>query len=446
MIGKNKQSGQLSFLYQGLKEQLNPKHPLYQLANTIDWRMLEADFAEYYVDFGRPAKPVRLMVCLLILKQLDNLSDESVVSKWVENPYYQYFSGETQFQWAMPCDPSDLVHFRHRVGKQGIEKIFGLSVRLQGKDAQQNCVSIDTTVQEKNITFPTDLKLAVRIIARCRSIAEKEGVELRQSYKRTVKGHMLNQRFKTHPKTRKKALASARKIKTIAGRLVRELERKLSVKSPWRADLDLFNKVLSQSRHSKNKIYSLHEPEVSCIAKGKDHKKYEFGSKVSFAITKTTNVIVSVVTFKGNPYDGDTLKDTLDFHHQITGIRAKEAAVDRGYRGRKIIEGTLIHTPAPPKAKDTACRKQQARVRFRRRAAIEPIFGHTKHDHRMAKNYLKHFVGDEINALMAASAFNFRRWLRKIKLLPNFLSKWVSQYLIRTILLIFLEPKTLKNH
>lgn len=231
MIGKNKQSGQMSFLFQTLKDQLNPKHPLYLLANKIDWGSVDSDFQEYYIDFGRPAKPVRLMVSLLILKQLDSLSDESVVAKWVENPYYQYFSGETHFQWAMPCDPSDLVHFRHRVGKEGIEKIFRLSVQLQGKDAQQKSVSIDTTVQEKNITFPTDLKLAVRIIAKCRKIAEKENIELRQSYKRTVKKHMLNQRFKDHPKNKKKAFASARKIRTIAGRLVRELERKLPEQS-----------------------------------------------------------------------------------------------------------------------------------------------------------------------------------------------------------------------
>jgi len=309
MMGKNKQSGQMSFLFQTLKEQLNPRHPLYQLTGEIDWKSVEADFQEYYIDFGRPAKPVRLMVSLLILKQLHNLSDESVVDRWVENPYFQYFSGETHFQWSMPCDPSDLVHFRHRVGKEGIEKIFRLSVGLQGKDAQQKCVSIDTTVQEKNITFPTDLKLAVRIIAKCRKMAEKQGIPLRQSYKRTVKQHMLNQRFKDHPKNKKKALASGRKIKTIA--------------------------------------------------------------------------------------------------------------------------------PGPPKSKDSAYRKQQARIRFRRRAAIEPIFGHTKQDHRMARNYLKRFVGDEINALMAASAFNFRRWLRKVKLLPDFLADWVSQYLLTTIRIRF---------
>lgn len=441
MIGKNKQTGQMSFLFQTLKDQLNPKHPMYQLTNTIDWQSVEGDFQEYYIAFGRPAKPVRLMVSLLILKQLYNLSDESVVDRWVENPYFQYFSGETHFQWSMPCDPSDLVHFRHRVGKEGIEKIFRLSVQLQGKDAQQKCVSIDTTVQEKNITFPTDLKLAVRIIAKCRKMAQEEGIQLRQSYKRTVKQHLLNQRFKDHPKNKKKALASGRKIKTIAGRLVRELERKLPEQSAWQTDLGLFRKVLSQTRLSKNKIYSLHEPDVSCIAKGKDHKKYEFGSKVSFPITKTTNVIVSVVTFKGNPYDGDTLKETLDFHQQITGIRAKEATVDRGYRGRRMVDGTIIQTPSPPKSNDSATRKQQARIRFRRRAAIEPIFGHTKQDHRIARNFLGRFVGDQINALMAASAFNFRRWLRKVKLLPHFLPEWVSQYLLLTIRIRFVDLK-----
>jgi len=214
MIGKNKQNGQVSFLYQTLKDQLNPRHPLYQLSNTINWKSIEDDFSGYYIDFGRPDKPIRLMVSLVILKQLDNLSDESVVAKWVENPYYQYFSGETQFQWSMPCDASDLVHFRNRIGHEGFEKIFQLSVKLQGKDARQKSVSIDTTVQEKNITFPTDLKLAVKIIAKCRAIAEKENLELRQSYKRTVKTHMLNQRFKNHPGNKKKAFASVRKIRT----------------------------------------------------------------------------------------------------------------------------------------------------------------------------------------------------------------------------------------
>lgn len=335
----------MSFLFQTFKDQLNPRHPLYELSSFINRKSIEDDFSGYYIDFGRPAKPIRLMVSLLILKPLDNLNGESVVSKWVENPYYQYFSGETQFQWSMPCDTSDLVHFRNRIGNEGFDKIFQLLVKLQGKDARQKLVSTDTIVQEKNITFPTDLKLAVKIIAKCRAIAEKENLELRQSYKRTVKTHMLNQRFKNHTRNKKKAFASARKIRTIAGRIVRELERKLPEGSAWFTDLNIFRKVLSQTQKNRNKVYSLHEPEVSCIANGKDHKKFELGSKVSFAITKTTNVIVSVVTFKGNLYDGDTLKDTLDFHEKITGKRATLATIDRGYRERKIIDGTLIHIP-----------------------------------------------------------------------------------------------------
>ena len=140
-------------------------------------------------------------------------------SGWGRKPvFFSILAAKPISNGRCPVTPSDLVHFRHRVGKEGIEKIFRLSVGLQGKDAQQKCVSIDTTVQEKNITFPTDLKLAVRIIAKCRKISEKEGIPLRQSYKRTVKQHMLDQRFKDHPKNKKKAMASARKVKTIAGK------------------------------------------------------------------------------------------------------------------------------------------------------------------------------------------------------------------------------------
>jgi len=219
-------------------------------------------------------------------------------------------------------------------------------------------------------------------------------------------------------------MAAARKIKTIAWRLVRELERLLPA-GIVQDQLALFKQVLSQKKKDKNKIYSLHEPEVSCIAKGKEHKPYEFGSKVSFGITRTTNVIVSVATFKGNPYDGDTLEETLQVHKRITGIQAKEASVDRGYRGRKEIEGVQIITPKPLPAGATDYQKRKMRMRFRRRAAIEPIFGHTKKDYRMERNYLKGFVGDIKNALLAAMAFNIRRWIRKILLLCLQTIEWI---------------------
>jgi Transposase DDE domain./Transposase domain (DUF772). len=424
MINKNPLKGQMNFFQPILKEQLNPRHELYLLSDTIDWSSLESDLSQYYINFGRPAKPIRLMVSLLILKQLYNLSDESVVARWTENPYFQYFSGFEHFQWEFPCNPSDLVHFRNRIGKEGIERIFRMSVELQGKDGKQDKLCIDTTVQEKNITYPTDTKLQVRIIDKCRKLANVYHLKLRQSYTRTVKSCLLLQRFRNHPRNRKKAMAAARKIKTIAWRLVRELERLLPA-GIVQDQLALFKQVLSQKKKDKNKIYSLHEPEVSCIAKGKEHKPYEFGSKVSFGITRTTNVIVSVATFKGNPYDGDTLEETLQVHKRITGIQAKEASVDRGYRGRKEIEGVQIITPKPLPAGATDYQKRKMRMRFRRRAAIEPIFGHTKKDYRMERNYLKGFVGDIKNALLAAMAFNIRRWIRKILLLCLQTIEWI---------------------
>jgi IS5 family transposase len=427
MLKKESVHTQLNFLAPTLKEQLNPSHGLYKLSHQIDWGVFESLFGKYYSAVGRPAKPIRLMVSLLILKQVENLSDEVLVLKWSENPYYQYFGGVLHFQWEAPCDASDLVHFRNRIGTDGIEQIFKMSVSIQGKDAQEDKLSIDSTAQEKNITYPTDVKLQVRIIEKCRKIAKLQGVDLRQSYLRTVKEHLINQRFRQHPKNKKKALSSARKIKTIAWRLVRELERKLA-NGAYRVDLDLFKRVLNQQKEDKNKIYSLHELEVACIAKGKEHKKFEFGSKVSIAITRTTNVIVSVVTFKGNPHDSKTLEQTLECYQRIVGKQAKEVAVDRGYRGKTMVGDTKIYAPTKPKASDSDYQKRVQRKRFRRRAAIEPIIGHTKADHRMARCFLKGFKGDERNAIMAAAGFNFKRWIRKAISWLNFYLLLIVQY------------------
>ncbi len=273
-----------------LKQIINPRDSLAVLANEMPWKILEDDFEEYYSSTGTPAKPVRLMSSLLILKQLYNLGDETVVKAWVHNPYFQFFSGEVAFQWKAPWDPSDLVHFRNRIGQKGIEKIFEVSVHLQGKDAHSNEIIVDSTAQEKNITYPTDAKLAVRVIKKCQAIAKSNSIKLRQSYTRTTKKLLLMQRFAHHPKNRKKAAAARRKLKTIGGRLIRELRRSLDEGSlaTYQGKLSLFEQVLAQTKTSKNKIYSLHEPDVACIAKGKIAKKFEFGSKVSVAITKDT--------------------------------------------------------------------------------------------------------------------------------------------------------------
>lgn len=185
-----------------LKEIINPRHSLVALADEIPWHEFEKEFAGLYSNTGTPAKPIRLMVSLLIIKQLKNLEDETLIKEWVQDPYFQYFSGASEFQWEIPCAPSDLVHFRHRLGRQGIEKILEVSIRVQpARDRRRATdeICIDTTAQEKNITYPTDVKLRKKVIEKCREIARREGVELRQSYTRTVRKLMLAQRFAHHP-------------------------------------------------------------------------------------------------------------------------------------------------------------------------------------------------------------------------------------------------------
>jgi IS5 family transposase len=382
----------------------------------MPWDDIEKQFSDLYHHSGRPAKPIRLMVSLLILKQLYNLSDESVVERWVENPYYQFFSGETVFQWEFPCHPTDLVYFRKRIGKKGVEKILKVSIELHGKKANEAEVLVDTTVQEKNITFPTDTKLYKRVIEHCVGIADKEGILLRQSYKRTTKKLMLAQRFRNHPKNRKKALSAQRKLKTIAGRLVRELERKLPAASllTYAQEIEIYNRILSQEKNSKNKIYSIHEPQVYCINKGKDHKKYEFGSKSSIVMTKNSGIIVGAVSFSKNIYDGHTLSEALKQNEALLGRRAKVAICDRGYRGKRIVDGTRIEIPQKPRKRTSAYEKRKARKRFRRRAGIEPVIGHLKSDFRLLRNYLKGSVGDSMNLMLAAAAYNFKKLMRQL--------------------------------
>lgn len=411
MLNKPIITTQLGFLQPGLKEQLSSKHPLYVLAARINWALFEESFKKHYKEnFGRPAKPIRLMTALLMLKHIRNLSDESVVEQWSENAYYQYFSGEQTFTAKAPCEASELVHFRNRIGAEGVELILKESIRINGKGGKEDKASIDTTVQEKNISYPTDSKLHRKIIKKCVSIAEKEGIELRQSYSRTLKKLGIDQRFRNHPKNNAKARKADKKVKTIAGRLVRELQRKLPAES-YSQELELFGRVLRQKRHDSNKVYSLHEPEVVCISKGKEHKKYEFGSKVSITITQKSGVIIGALNIPGNDYDGHTLDAALEQQQRLTEHTLKEAFVDRGYRGRKEVHGTLIHTPKKFSSKLTGYRKTKLKEGFSTRAGIEPKIGHLKADHRLSRNFYKGIKGDAINVMLAAAAMNFKRMM-----------------------------------
>jgi IS5 family transposase len=404
-----------------LEDMLNPRHHLFALASAIRWSALETPLQELYAVDGRPAKPVRLMVSLLILKQLHNLSDEETIAAWQENAYWQYFSGEDTFQWRIPCAPSEMTYFRRRIGQSGVEKILQASITIHGAAAEEAEVIADTTVQEKNITFPTDSKLAIKVIEKMRQIAKGEGIALRQSYVRVLKRERWKLRYHQHPKGAKEARAATRKIKTIAGRLTREMRRKLSPKAVEAHEpmLERCEKVLAQKKADKEKIYSLHEPHVACHAKGKDRVRYEFGSKVAILATKTTGIITGVQNFSKNIYDGKTLAPLLTQSERLVAKRPDKAIVDEGYRGATQCGTTTIIRPHQLRAKPNFTQKQgvtkrRAKHWFNRRASIEPRIGHLKSDFRLNRNFLKGIEGDAINAMMAAAASNFRIFIRQL--------------------------------
>lgn len=392
----------MQFLLPDLATMLDARQPLYRLAQTIDWTQFESAFAPLYKDEGRPALPIRRLVGLLLLKQLPNLSDERVVEQWTLNPYFQFFCGEREFQWSAPCAASELVHFRDRIGPAGGEKLLAVSIALHGARAKEKEIVLDTTAQEKAITFPTDAKLHAKVIKATRRLAAKEGIGLRQSYARTVPKLLQAQRGWRHPRTRGLARKAARKLKTIAGRLVRELERKLPAGHRHPELLKLCARVLAQKRHDQNKVYSLHEPHVYCLVKGKAHKEYEFGAKAALAVGKDHGVILGALNLQENTYDGHTVEPALTQIERVAG-----------YRGRKQYGSTELLLPGKPAAEATYYAKRKMRTRFRRRAAIEPRIGHLKSDFRLGRNFLRGIQGDALNLLLAATAANLSLWLRR---------------------------------
>lgn len=411
-----KKSHNTASLFSSLSDMLNQSHPLYKLADKIDWGKFDTAFAPLYCqNNGRPAKPIRLMCGLLILKHLRNLSDESVVEQWSENAYYQYFCGMQEFIPSAPCASSELVHFRHRIGEKGIELIFQESIRVNNEeddDHHHDTAFIDSTVQEKNITYPTDAKLHKKIVRKVLDIVHKLKLPLRQSYTFVLKRIYRDQRFRHHPKNRQKAVRADRKLRTIAGRLVRELKRNLGASSVYTELIERFEAILAQRRHSQKKIYSIHEPDVQCISKGKEHKKYEFGNKVSI-IRSATGLILGAQSFR-NEYDGHTIEASLAQVERLTQRKIKILAGDRGYRGKKEINGTQILIPDAPKSSDSRYQKRKKHKLFCKRAGIEPSIGHLKSDHRLGRNFYKGVTGDAVNILLAAAAYNFKRAMRAL--------------------------------
>ena len=415
-----------------LDQILDSKHPLFKLANQIDWSFFEKEFSgTYHETMGRPGKSIRLMVALHYLKYTFDLSDEALLDGFLENPYWQYFCGFEYFQHQLPTDPSNMTRFRERVGDQGFEKMLHALLRTaQGMKALKthdlNKVNVDTTVQEKAIAFPTDSRLYYKMRKKLVTLAFGRDIKLRQSYVRKGKQALIKQSRYAHAKQYKRAARETRQLKTYLGRVYRDISRKATEFDPeLRHYLHLADRLLKQEKHSKHKLYSIHAPEVECISKGKAHKRYEFGVKVGMATTSKGNWVVGIQSFPDNPYDGHTLEKTLEQMERLTGKQAKEVYVDKGYRGHGYTGDTQVHIVGTRKMKNMT---RTFRKWLKRRNAIEPIFGHLKSDNRMSRNYLKGHEGDQINAILSGCGFNMRKLLA-VFLLPNFLYTKINQIL-----------------
>jgi transposase, IS5 family len=421
MIGKLPQKGQRDLFRPLLEDFIDMNHELVLLAKKIDWPYFEKEFSPYYSENGAPSVPIRLMVGCLLLKHMYNIGDERIPEFWVRDVYFQYFCGGVFFEHKFPFDPSDFVHFRNRIGEAGIEKIFAYSVKMHGEEVEKKSkfVLSDTTVQENHTTFPTDAKMCKKVIDKCNKIAEQEGIKQRQRYTRESKQLVRDTYNGKHSKRVKRACKAKKRLKTIANTQLRELERKMNTEQQkqYDKDLKLYKQAVNQQKNDKDKVYSLHKPFTRCIAKGKPHKQYEFGNKVGLITTggKGKKIITAIKAFLENSFDGHTI-DPLLTQMENNGLKLpKELVYDRGGKGRSEIKGVKIMTPSKAKASDTVYRKQQKRKRFRARAGIEPLIGHLKTDFRMEQNYLLGTKGIQINALMAATAWNLKKMMEKLK-------------------------------
>jgi transposase, IS5 family len=427
---ERRDSGQADLLRSRLDAIIDMDHALVKLARTIDWSFLEQRFGAVYEDKpGRPPLPTRLMAGLSILKHSYDLSDEALCERWLENPYYQFFCGEEFFQHRLVFDRSSLTRWRQRMGEEKLQALLQESLSVAAKTGaikpkDLNRIIVDTTVQPKNVMFPTDARLLNRARESLVRLAQKHGVKLRQSYARVGKFALIQHQRYAHAKQFKRANRALKKLRTYLGRVIRDVTRKIEGDG-WLEHV-IFGHFLSRARRVRDqmqrqrgpKVYSLHAPEVECIGKGKAHRPYEFGVKVSVATTlahaRGGQFVTHVKALPGNPYDGHTLAAVIPDMEALIGNTIERILVDKGYRGHN----------APPNYKFRVFTSGQKRHmtpnikrELRRRSAVEPVIGHLKAEHRMGRNYLWHRHGDASNAILAAVGYNFRRLIQWLKLL-----------------------------
>jgi IS5 family transposase len=402
-----------------LEDILDKNNALYQLANRLNWEYLIKELGPYYADGpGRPEIPIRIIVGLHYLKYLENESDESVVEKFCENPYWQYFCGLETFQHKLPCHPTTLVKWRKRIGEKGLEKLLSHTIdtaKCEGLLPEKllKKVNVDTTVQEKAITFPTDTKLCHRMRVKLVVAAKKRNINLRQTYVRVGKKASIMHGRYAHARQMKRAKKEFKKVKSYLGRVTRDIIKQTDLsKDPELAYL-IFQaeQLLKQEKNTPKKLYSLHAPEVECIAKGKAHQRYEFGCKVSVVTTCQEPWVISIMAHHNNPYDGATLKECLNKAEHNSGVKIEAAFADKSYRG-------AIHHPEDVKVFISGQKNLPRSLNklLKGRSGIEPIIGHLKNDHRLGRNHLLGKTGDKINAILSGCAFNLNKILNLFKI------------------------------
>src|SRR5690349_5260732 len=435
---KPKATGSDDLFRATLDQIINMKHELVQLAGKVDWDWIDGEIAPLYSENGRPGIATRFVIGLLLLKHIYGLSDEGVCERWVHDPYFQFFTGEEFFQHAFPHERSDLSHWRKRLGNK-LELLLAESLRvaheagaLRSQDLKR--VTVDTTVQPKAITFPTDAKLLHAAIKGLNRLARKHGLRLRQSYLRIAKRAAMMAGRYAHAKQFNRFNRQIRLLRIRLGRIIRDIRRKITgcdeLEASFEWALARANQIRSQQRRQRGwKLYSFHAPEVECIGKGKANAQYEFGVKASIVTTNARapggQFVLHAKALPGNPYDGHTLRGIIAQTQALTGREIERAYVDKGYRGHDTENPRRVFISGQKRGVFGRIKRE-----LRRRSAIEAVIGHMKTDGHLGRCYLKGRGGDAANAILSAVGYNLRlvlSWLRII---------------LRIILLALIQPFT----
>ncbi len=418
-------SSDLELFRSRLENIIDARHPLVRLARLIDWQRFAEAFGPLYKDAGRPGLPTRLMVGLHLVKHMNGLSDEAVCARYLDSPYVQAFCGEEFSRHELPLDRSSMTRWRQRIGAGKLEELLAetlAAARRAGavQDKYFERVTIDTTVQPKAIAHPTDSRLLHRGIEILGRLARRHGVKLRQSYARVARRARFEAARLAHAGRGKQAERHVRKLRTWLGRLLRDVTRKVAGDDTLRATFapaqERIGRLLRQKRHDKGKLYALHAPEVEGIGKGKARTRYEFGVKVSVAVTNAAapggQFVIGMRALPGSPFDGHTLAAQLEQTERLTGTKIERAYVDRGYRGHDEPDRARVFISRQKRRLTPTIRKE-----LRRRNGIEPVIGHMKGDGHLERNHLKGAEGDAVNAILCGAGHNLRllvRWLQRL--------------------------------